>query len=54
MNSQTEPKSENGEPRVSSTPARKPWVTPIVSKSPVNEVTLSTLGAGTFDGSTYS
>lgn len=33
---------------------RKTWVTPIVSESPVNEVTASTFGGTGADGGAYS
>jgi hypothetical protein len=60
MNSETELKYENSEERIPGADERKPrqgkkpWITPVVSQSPVNEVTAAGLGGLTFDGTSYS
>ena len=52
MSSATDLKHDNSEQRmpgagpVQPVQSRKPWVTPIVSQSPINEVTLASAGIG--------
>jgi hypothetical protein len=57
MNNETILKSETNEGRTHAhqpRQGRKPWVTPIVSASPVNEVTAASLASGVPDGLIYS
>jgi hypothetical protein len=60
MNSETELKYEQTEKRLPSAnereprQGRKPWVKPVVSQAPINEVTAAGAGGLTFDGVSYS
>ena len=60
MNHETELKHESDETRISSAVEqeprqdRKPWVTPVVSESPVNELTAAAFVGIGVDGGFYS